>query len=257
MTDAFFAPDGDAFLPQPIARGPWDPESLNGRVVAGLLGHELERRHGSEGWLPARLTIDLYRLPGFDPVTIETRVVREGRRIRVVDATFVSAGRDMARATCQFLIEGENAPGMVWKPAPWDAPAPDTVPDRDRDGPLPWAMRPFAGAFGEAGQRRAWLRELRPMVAGVELTPYARVAACCDFASPFSHSGDGGLGYINTDVTLTLHRRPAGEWIGWESSYHDADAGIATGECRLYDEGGPIGFASCVALAQKQVLRPR
>ncbi len=39
MTDAFFAPDGDAFLPQPIARGPWDPQSLNGRVVAGLLGH--------------------------------------------------------------------------------------------------------------------------------------------------------------------------------------------------------------------------
>lgn len=257
MTDAFFAPDGDAFLPQPIARGPWDPASLNGRVVAGLLGHELERRHGGEGWLPARLTVDLYRLPGFEPVTIETRVLREGRRIRVVDATFHSAGRDMARATCQFLREGENAAGTVWKPAPWDAPAPEAVPDRERDASLPWAMKPFAGAFGEAGQRRAWLRELRPMVAGVPLTPYARVAACCDFASPFAHSGDGGLGYINTDVTLTLHRRPRGEWIGWEVTYHDADAGIAAGECRLYDEVGPIGLASCVALAQKVVLRPR
>lgn len=243
------------FLPQPIARGPWDPQSLNGRVVAGLLGCELERRHAGAGWLPARLTVDLYRLPGFDPVTIETRVVREGRRIRVVDATFFSAGRDMARATCQFLALSENAPGAVWRPAPWDVPAPDTL--ADREGPMPWAMRPISGAFGEATRRRAWLRELRPMVAGVAITPYARAAAACDFASPFAHSGSDGLGYINTDVTLMLHRLPAGEWLGFESSYHGADDGVAAGECRLYDEEGPIGFAACVALAQRQMLTPR
>lgn len=255
--DGFFRRDGDSFLPQPIARGPWNPQSLNGRVVAGLLGCELERRHGDAGWLPARLTVDLYRLPGFDPVTIETRVVREGRRIRVVDATFISGGRDVARATCQFLKMGENAAGTVWKPGQWDVPAPDALADRERAGAMPWAMRPIDGAFGVAGQRRAWLRELRPMVAGSAITPYARVAAACDFASPFSHSGDDGLGYINTDITLMLHRLPAGEWLGFESDYHDADAGIAVGECRLYDEDGPIGLASCIALAQAQTLKPR
>jgi len=263
--DAFFTPDGDRFLPQPIARGPWDPNSLNGRVVAGLLGVELEHRHGGQDdggdWLPARLTVDLYRLPNFDPVTVETRVVREGRRIRVVDATFLSGGRDMARATCQFLKAGENAPGNVWKPETWDAPDPETLADRERANPdsrpMPWTVRPFTGGFGEANQRRAWLRELRPMVAGRDITPYARAAASCDFASPYSHSGDEGLGYINTDVTLTLHRLPAGEWLGYEASYHDADAGIAAGQCRLYDEQGPIGLATCLALAQKMVLRPK
>lgn len=259
--DAFFTPDGDRFLPQPIARGPWDPNSLNGRVVAGLLGVELEHRHGGADWLPSRLTVDLYRLPGFDPVTVETRVVREGRRIRVVDATFLSGGHDMARASCQFLKIGENAPGTVWKPEPWDAPAPDSLPDPERPGPqsrtMPWTVRYFAGGFGQATQRRAWLRELRPMVAGRAITPYARAAASCDFVSPFAHSGDEGLGYINTDVTLTLHRLPEGEWLGYEASYHDADAGIAAGQCRLYDERGPVGLATCVALAQKMVLRPK
>ncbi|HEU0043337.1 acyl-CoA thioesterase domain-containing protein [Sphingomonas sp.] len=254
--EAFFRPADDAFQPLPLARGPWNPQSLNGRVVAGLLGTVLEQRHGRAGWLPARMTVDLYRLPGFDPVTVDTYVVREGRRILVVDARFVSGGVDMARATCQFLLAAENAPGEVWKREGWDVPGPDTVALAAMPHAI-WDFRPISGAFATAGQRRGWMRELRPMVAGLPLTPFQRVAAACDFASPFAHSGSEGLGYINTDVTLALHRLPAGEWIGFESDYHDADAGVALGQCRLYDETGPIGLATCLALAQKQALKPR
>lgn len=254
--EAFFRPDGDAYLPLPLARGPWNPQSLNGRVVAGLLGAVLDERHGRPGWLPARLTVDLYRLPGFDPVIVETSVVREGRRILVVDARFLSGGVDMARATCQFLIEGENAPGEVWHRAGWDVPAPDAVAAVEMPRKV-WEFRPIAGAFGTAARRQGWMRELRPMIAGVPITPFARAAAACDFASPFAHSGSDGLGYINTDVTLALHRLPAGEWIGFESDGHEAHAGIAVGQCRLYDEAGPIGLATCLALAQKQALKPR
>ena len=58
-------------------------------------------------------------------------------------------------------------------------------------------------------------------------------------------------------MTLALHRLPAGEWIGFEVDHHDADAGIALGQCRLYDESGPIGLATCLALAQRNALKPR
>ena len=37
-TAAFFRREGEAFIPGPACRGPWDPKSLHGRVVAGLLG---------------------------------------------------------------------------------------------------------------------------------------------------------------------------------------------------------------------------
>ena len=72
--DAFFLPDGDSYLPQPICRGPWDPGSLNGRVVAGLLGAVVEERHGEAGWLPVRMTVDMFRLPRFDPVVIGAKM---------------------------------------------------------------------------------------------------------------------------------------------------------------------------------------
>jgi hypothetical protein len=39
--EAFFTRSGDGFVPTREARGPWDPKSLHGRVVAGLLGQEI------------------------------------------------------------------------------------------------------------------------------------------------------------------------------------------------------------------------
>ena len=33
---------GDAFIPNPVSNGPWDPNSMHGRVVIGLLAHVIE-----------------------------------------------------------------------------------------------------------------------------------------------------------------------------------------------------------------------
>ena len=53
----------DAFIPNPVSNGPWDPNSMHGRVVIGLLAHVNEERHGSDEFVPARLTVDMFRLP--------------------------------------------------------------------------------------------------------------------------------------------------------------------------------------------------
>lgn len=251
--EAFFKRDGKFYVPNPVSRGPWDPKSLHGRVIAGLLGFELEQQHGDPDFIPARLTVDMYKLPGFDPIEVTTKVVRAGGRIKVVDAEFISGGVSMGRATCQFLRRTENADGFVWKPPAWDVPKPaDIEPPADRPMGGMWATRQISGGFATRDQRRIWMSEVREIVEGTPLTPFQRVAVACDFASPAAHASDKGLGYINSDVTLYLHRLPAAEWIGFESTYHGADDGVAVGECRLYDEQGPIGLASCVALAQKR-----
>ena len=40
----FFTKDRvhDAFIPTPFANGPWDPNSLHGRVIIDLLAFEIE-----------------------------------------------------------------------------------------------------------------------------------------------------------------------------------------------------------------------
>ncbi len=256
--EPFFQIEGTHYVPTATARGPWNPNSLHGRVIAGLLGAEIERLHGDPEFIPARLTVDMYKLPDMSPVEVKTTVVRSGNRIRVIDAEFISGGVSAGRATCQLLKKTENPGGNVWKPEPWDVPKPADIPPpadgRAGMGGM-WAMRRIAGDFGVVGQKRAWLSEVRELVGGRPLTPFVRVAVSADFASPFANAGDAGLEFINSDVTVYLHREPVGEWIGYEVVNHGAADGVGIGECFLYDEQGPIGSAACAALAQK--MRPR
>src|ERR1700679_1805959 len=99
----FFTRDHDAFIPTQAANGPWDPKSLHGRVIVGLLAFVIEQRHGADDFVPARRAGDMFLLPGFAPIEVKTRIVRDGLRIRVVEADFFSGGAAMARASCQLL----------------------------------------------------------------------------------------------------------------------------------------------------------
>ena len=84
---------------------------------------------------------------------------------------------------------------------------------------------------------------------GEPLTPFMRAAIAADFTNPFANSGEGGLNFVNADVTLYLHRLPVGEWVGFEVSGHHSAQGVAVAECTVYDEDGPIGRSTVCSVA--------
>jgi hypothetical protein len=253
--EPFFRREGGLFQPTPASRGPWSPTSLHGRVVAGLLAHAIEQRYGDPDLMPARFTIDMYRLPDLSAAEVTVTPIRDGHRIKVIDAEYIVGGVSMARATCQFLRKSENPVGVVWSPPNWEAPLPEDIPPpadtRSAMGGM-WAVRPIVGGMGQPGPRRMWMSEVRELVEGDPLTPFVRVAVAADFASPFANAGDKGLGWINSDITVYLHRLPTTKWIGFEVKNHGESAGVAIGECWLHDEAGAIGTSTVAALAQRR-----
>jgi hypothetical protein len=257
--DPFFRRTGDLYQPTPASRGPWSPTSLHGRVVAGLLAHAMEAQYGEPEFMPARFTIDMYRLPDLSAAEVKVRPIREGHRIKVIDAEYLVNGLSMARATIQFLRKSETPEGAVWSAPNWSVPKPaDIPPPEDGRGPMGgmWATRRITGDFGTTGSdKKLWMSDFRELVEGEALSPFGRVALAADFASPFANSGDKGLGWINSDITVYLARLPTTEWVGFEVKNHQDDAGIAVAECWLYDETGPIGTSSCAALAQRRGMR--
>ena len=252
-SEPFFRREGEYYLPQPVSRSPWDAKSLHGRLVSGLLAYAVETKHLGADFMPARFTVDLYRLPDFSPLNATTRVVRDGRRIKVIDAELFSAGVSVGRASCQMLLCTQNSSGATWSPPNWDVDRPELVaPPEGRRFGNACDMRPMTPVVAAHANKRMWMREVRDLIEDVPLTPWQRAVLVADFANGYANSGAEGLGYINSDFTMYLHRMPRQEWIGLETVNHQATNGVAIGECFMYDSDGPIGASTVCGLAQRQ-----
>ncbi len=248
---AFFDPDGDRLIPRPEARGPWSPDMLHGRLLAGIAARAVEAELGDPDFQPARLTVDLFKAAGLDPLTTNVDVTRNGHRVRAAEVSIEVGGVEVARASSLLLRTSEPPDNLIPASPHWSGPVPGEL--SPPDGDIGFDLRFLPGhEFGMPGVRKAWCRENRPLVAGEALTPFQRVSLVGDFANPLANSGANGMDYINADITVYLGRLPAGEWIGVESTEHVAANAVATSSCRLHDEQGPLGTCSVAA-----VLNPR
>ncbi len=247
----YFVTSADGLVPQPDAQGPWSAEMLHGRLLGGLAARAVEAVAGHPDLVPCRLTVDLFRPAGFAPAVVTTDVVRDGRRIRVVDASVVVGGHVGGRASAVLLRRGEVPPGRVWQPERWTVPHPEDVAEDLAGNPrdTPWQWRTIEGGFGTGERTRQWSRETASLVDDEVVSPFVRAALSADAASPLANASDDGLHFINADYTLVMAREPVGEWVGLEAAEHLAAGGVAVGTCTLYDLEGPFGTSVTTALA--------
>jgi hypothetical protein len=219
--------------------------------VAALLAGALEAA-GDEAaagpMQPARLTVELLKPVPLVPLALAARVVRPGRKVQLVDASLTTEdGTEVASAR---LLRVHDTP--VDAPAP---PAPEAPPapsdeHRPMENQIPYEAfhshgvehRFVRGSFAQAGPATDWIRLRVPVTPDADPTPLQRVAAAADFGNGVSRVTDfGSLLFINPDLTIHLHRRPAGEWVCLEATTWMEDHGLALAESRLWDERGPIG----------------
>jgi hypothetical protein len=261
----FFVSDGTVYLPTPLARGPWGP-SISGNYVGGLLGRAVEQEVDDTDLHPTRLTVDLLRPVALQPLQIHSSVVRDGRRLRLVDAIMTQNDTMVARASALFLRRSEHGVDTVWtSPVTMPAipPEPEVLTD---DIPMvlhSYGRDPVAGSPGVGvtewrhnGQKFAWMRETKLLVDDEPLSPFIRAVMAADVTSSLTHWGTEGLQFINADYTVTLSRLPEGVYIGLAAVTHYSHAGVATGVATLFDEAGPIGSGMATALANPGFTPP-
>ena len=103
--------------------------------------------------------------------------------------------------------------------------------------------RPVAGSLGKPGPGVAWTRARLPLVAGEETSPFARAALVADSGSGVSASVDFSKWHcINVDLTVSLHRDPAGEWLLLDSVTITDPGGSGLAVTRLADQNGAVGW---------------
>lgn len=245
--------------PAEHARGPWDAAQLHGGAPAALLAGLLEAHEPGAGMMVVRLAFEfLGAVPMADLAVRGPAVVKSGRRFQVLQAELLAGGRTVVVARAVRLRRAgvrlpERVPaGGAENRAEPLLPPPSSGHDRPAFAPFegegfhPTAVevRFVAGAPG-SGRSAAWFRLRCPLEAGRQPTPVQRVVAAADFGNGISHALPfERFLFVNCDLTLHLHREPAGEWVGLDARTDLGDDGFAQATSVLHDERGRIGIAA-------------
>lgn len=246
--------------------GPWFADAQHMGPPSALLVRALERESAREDVRLARVTVEVLGKVPVGVLELQARVARRGRTIELVTAELAAPD------------PGSGAPRAVARAAGWfhgvvDTAAVATVPGtampalpgreqgRTRDIPDGWLpgyltsvdWRWIAGALDEPGPGQAWGRVLTQVVAGEEPSPAQRLAAVADSTNGCASRLDlRSWLFVNTELTLHLHRDPRGEWTGLDADSVIGPEGSGTAYSVLHDEAGPVGRA-----AQALTVRPR
>jgi acyl-Coa thioesterase superfamily protein/acyl-CoA thioesterase superfamily protein len=249
---AFYEREGDFFEATELTRGPWDPGAQHAGPPAALLGYAIERLPESEEFQIGRITFEILRSIPIAPLRAEARVVRPGRRVRMVEAELSDPGGEVLMRARAWGIR--TAPVSIPPEALVAAPPPPPPEDGDESGFFPTGqehgyhsameVRFISGAFTEPGPATVWLRMRQPLVAGEDPTPLQRTLVVADVGNGVSASLDfRRFLFINVDLTVQLERMPAGEWICINAITLPQANGVGTTDSVLADREGRIGRA--------------
>ena len=248
FSEALFVAEPGGFRPTEYALGPWTPEHLHGGPVAALIAREAQFCEPDENLRVARLTVELIRPVSLAPISLESRLIRPGRKVQIVeviarqDGIEVALGRALRIRTAEVDLPEEAKSGGL----PFSSPAEGIVMVA-AEAPRAFhsegaELRFVEGSFDLPGPATVWVRLRVPVLFSEPPSALERVAAAADFgngvSSPLSF---GDWLFINPDLTIHLSRLPIGEWVGLQSRTTAESQGIGISESRLFDEEGPIG----------------
>jgi hypothetical protein len=256
VPESFFTPDGDAYVATEATRGPWDPGAQHAGPPAALIGREIERlgggrMGGGEGG-PAqvgRITYEIMRSVPIARLRVEAEIVRPGRRVELASATLTDEGGEpLVRARAWRLrteeVDFEAPSGFPPLPQGPDQAEPGTFPDIGYDVGYHSAMeyRFVQGGFTELGPATVWMRMGLPLLRDEQPTPLQRVLIAADSGNGVSVTLDWSRYlFINVDLSVHLHRMPAGEWVCLDAVTLPESNGVGIADTRLFDERGAIG----------------
>ena len=245
--------------------GPWFADAQHMGPPSALLVRALEAESGRDDVRLARVTVEVLGKVPVGMLEVTSRIARRGRTIELVTAEITShdptsGARAVARATGWFHgVVDTGAVATVPGTAMAALPGPETGRTRGiPDGWLPGYLtsvdwRWIEGGLDEVGPGRAWGRVLPQVVAGEEPSPAQRLAAVADSTNGCAARLDLRRWlFVNTDLTLHLHRAPQGSWTGLDADSVIGPEGTGTAYSVVHDEAGPVGRA-----AQALTVRPR
>jgi len=247
---AYFVRTGPGrFRPTEHTGGAWSTAEQHIAPLTGLVVHEIDRRvraSGPDDNVIARLTYDILGVVTIEEFDVAVETVRPGRTIELVEAIVTQHGRAVCRARAWRLSTSDTRDVAGGQPEP--LPGPGTLPPGSLASTWPGGyiagldVRPAEPP--RPGRTRTWVSTGIPLLADEPVGDLARFVGLVDTANGIAvRQPPSAWLFPNVDLSIHLHRQPAGPWVGLDTTVVFGSDGIGLTTTTLHDESGPVGRA--------------
>lgn len=244
---AFYRREGNGFVATGLGISPWNGTSQVGMALAGLAGHVLDAVPTPVPMMTTRISIDILGTVPLDPLVPEIRMLRDGKRMQVIDAEFTSQGRTWLRATAvrarvMDITAQESPPTRRF----WT--------ENDPHGEHGWfEERHIDLDRSRIGPGSLWIRFTADVVENEPLVPLSVLAMLGDFGNgtaPVMPLDQCTL--ANLDITVCASRMPRGDWLLIDADSETSGHGLGYSRTRIGDAEG-----MCASALQSIFIEPR
>ncbi len=255
---AFFVENSpNMFQANPPAIGPWSAQHCHAGPVAGVVARALEQTIPDK--MIARLTLELNSPVPAAGFSVHTELRSNRRNVATASAEI----RDQAGQICvtaQSLHVAEKA----YDHMPTPAIAPIAPPDgQSISNVLPTSVHDSQSfqnfvdvqlAKGEKlgiGPKTVWMTT-PPLLANEPSAPIPNLCVLADCGNGLSYNASTTqMSFINADLTIHIHRRPASDILASQTISYWQTTGIGLSNSVLHDKSGPVAVA-----LQTLILKP-
>jgi Thioesterase-like superfamily len=215
---------GATFEATDATTSPWDQCFQHAGPPLALIARIVDERFANDAMRMGRVTLDIFGpIPKVD-LTIETQVLRPGKRIELIEARLRSGGKDVLVASVwRFaVLRGVELPASVRSATRAGPPGPEArieMWDGSNGYFRAFEWRAERGSPREFGPAAVWCRTDLPLITGEPPVPRDTLLALADSANGVSLELplESWLS-IPASVTLTLARDPVGEWVSLDAN---------------------------------------
>lgn len=226
-------------------QGAWNPHEQHMAAVAGVISAELEQFQPRSDMRIARISFDIWGLIPAGDFSVETKVIRAGRTIELIEATLTAQDRVciVARAWRMQIQDTTAIAGLE-----------DQVQQRPHYLPVECILDFWNGRFVRtvksqvdpscyrAGKGMVWLNTEVEMIEHEVTTDFVRLMGMIDTANGVSPRMQKGQWlFPNVDLQVHLLRKPQGHWLGLETIQQFGEDGIGLTSSVLHDDHGVFG----------------
>ncbi len=262
--EALYRRDGDCYVGTASTRGSWHDNGQSGGAVLALLGHVLEDVPTLTPMSLTRLTVDIVRpVPVGERLQVDTEILREGKKIQVVELT-VTAGDTVTTRARALRIRDRDVASREGLPVSTSLqnpsatlPPPEELQGVDHHPGVADFLRYGAEMRRTVtpidGVHAIWCRLRVPVVEGEAVRATSRAALPLDLVNLMGvHLDPSRALSINPDVSGHLYRGPVGEWVALTgNTYYSHLVAHGVSMAVMSDEVGTYGVAST-----SQILDP-